>query len=106
MRALIGGWRKVWNQGDFPFYFVQLANFEQPNQDPAGGDGWAKVRMAQSRSLRIRNTGMAVIIDIGEARDIHPKNKFDVGERLALVGPAQRLRQEGPGLLAGPCTSR
>ena len=84
MRALIGGWRKLWNQGEFPFYFVQLANFEQPNQDPAGGDGWARVRMAQSKSLQIPNTGMAVIIDIGEANDIHPKNKFDVGDRLAL----------------------
>jgi sialate O-acetylesterase len=82
-RALIGGWRKLWNQGDFPFYFVQLANFQQPSDNPAGGDGWAKVRMAQTKSLLIPNTGMAVIIDIGEANDIHPKNKFDVGERLA-----------------------
>lgn len=83
MRALIGGWRKVWNQGDFPFYFVQLANFQKPTNDPAGGDGWAKVRMAQTKSLEIPHTGMAVIIDIGETADIHPKNKFDVGERLA-----------------------
>jgi len=84
MRALVGGWRKVWGQGDFPFYFVQLANFVQPNPDPAGGDGWARVRMAQVKSLRIPHTGMAVIVDVGEANDIHPKNKFDVGERLAL----------------------
>ena len=84
MCALIGGWRQVWNQGDFPFYFVQLANFEKPTNDPAGGDGWARLRMAQLKSLQIPKTGMAVIIDIGEARDIHPKNKFDVGERLAL----------------------
>jgi sialate O-acetylesterase len=87
MRALVGGWRKVWNQGDFPFYFVQLANFQHPNPDPAGGDGWAKVRMAQSESLRIPHSGMAVAIDLADAGnpdDIHPKNKFDVGERLAL----------------------
>ena len=84
MRALIGGWRKVWNQGDFPFYHVQLANWQKPNDNPAGGDGWAKVRMAQLQSLQIPNTGMAVSIDIGDAADIHPKNKFDVGERLAL----------------------
>ena len=87
MRALVGGWRKVWNQGDFPFYFVQLANFQQPNQDPAGGDGWAKIRMAQSQSLQIPHTGMAVAIDLADADnpgDIHPKNKFDVGERLAV----------------------
>jgi len=84
MRALIGGWRTVWGQGDFPFYFVQLANFQKDTNTPAGGDGWAKVRMAQTKSLQIPHTGMAVIIDIGEANDIHPKDKFDVGERLAL----------------------
>ena len=87
MRALIGGWRKVWNQGEFPFYFVQLANFQKPNDNPEGGDGWAKVRMAQTKSLGIPKTGMAVAIDLADAGnpdDIHPKNKFDVGERLAL----------------------
>jgi len=83
-KALITGWRKLWEQGDFPFYFVQLANFRQPNKDPKGGDGWARVREAQTMTLDIPNTGMAVIIDIGEARDIHPKNKQDVGGRLAL----------------------
>jgi sialate O-acetylesterase len=87
MCALVGGWRKVWNQGDFPFYFVQLANFQRRNTNPAGGDGWAKVRMAQSNSLQIPHTGMAVAIDLANAdnpEDIHPRNKFDVGERLAL----------------------
>jgi sialate O-acetylesterase len=85
-RALIGGWRKQWGLGDFPFYHVQLANFRAPTEDPAGGNGWAKLREAQSRSLDIPNTGMAVIIDtvpLAEAGDIHPKNKFDVGVRLA-----------------------
>jgi sialate O-acetylesterase len=84
MRALIGGWRQVWGLGDFPFYFVQLANFQQASENPAGGDGWAKIRMAQAKSLQIPNTGMAVTTDIGEAGDIHPKNKQDVGRRLAL----------------------
>jgi sialate O-acetylesterase len=84
MRALIGGWRQIWNEGDFPFYFVQLANWLEPSKDPAGGDGWAKVRMAQLKSLQIPHTGMAVITDVGDAGDIHPRNKFDVGERLAL----------------------
>jgi len=84
MRALVGGWRTVWGQGEFPFYFVQLANFQKDNNTPEGGDGWARVRAAQTKSLTIPKTGMAVIIDIGEERDIHPKNKFDVGERLAL----------------------
>jgi sialate O-acetylesterase len=83
-QALIGGWRQLWKQGDFPFYFVQLANWQQPNKDPKGGDGWARVREAQTNTLKIPNTGMAVIIDIGDAKDIHPKNKQDVGRRLAL----------------------
>ena len=77
----------AWNQGDFPFYFVQLANFQNPNNNPEGGDGWAKVRMAQLKTLAIPNTGMAVAIDlanVGNPGDIHPKNKRDVGERLAL----------------------
>jgi len=86
MRALIGGWRKVWGQGDFPFYFVQLANFQAPIDDPAGGNGWAKLREAQRKTLTYPNTGMAVITDtvpLAEKDDIHPKNKYDVGVRLA-----------------------
>jgi len=87
MRALVLGWRKAWNQGDFPFYYVQLASFQNPNNNPQGGDGWARVRMAQNKALSIPNTGMAVAIDladVGNPGDIHPKNKRDVGERLAL----------------------
>ena len=83
-QALIGGWRALWKQGDFPFYFVQLANLGNVNEDPKGGDGWARLREAQLDTLQVPNTGMAVIVDIGEARDIHPKNKQDVGRRLAL----------------------
>jgi sialate O-acetylesterase len=82
-KALIEGWRKLWNQGDFPFYYVQLANFQAPNDVPGAGNGWARIRMAQTKVMEIPNTGQAVIIDIGEARDIHPKNKQDVGKRLA-----------------------
>lgn len=84
-KALIEGWRQLWKQGDFPFYHVQLANFQtsDPNK-PEGGDGYSRLREAQFQSLAIKNTGMAVIIDIGEAKDIHPKNKQDVGARLAL----------------------
>lgn len=98
MRALIGGWRELWAQGDFPFYFVQLANFTQPNNDPAGGDGWARVRMAQLKSLEIPKTGMAVTIELADAdnpNDIHPKNKFDVGERLALWALAKDYGKAG-----------
>ncbi len=87
-RALIGGWRKAWNQGDFPFYFVQLANYGNPTDNPGVDDGgWAKLRMAQLKSLVIPNTGMAVAIelaDVGNPGDVHAKNKKDVGERLAL----------------------
>ena len=83
-KALVCGWRQVWRQGDFSFYWVQLANFQKsdPNK-PEMGDGWARVREAELKALAIPNTGMAVIIDIGAANDIHPKNKQDVGKRLA-----------------------
>jgi len=81
-KALVEGWRKLFNP-ELAFYSVQLANFQQPNDDPAGGDGWAKLREAQRKALSIPHTGMAVIIDIGEAGDIHPRNKQDVGDRLA-----------------------
>ena len=84
MRALIGGWRSLWNVGDFPFYYVQLANFQQPTNLPAGGDGWAKVRCAQMKALTIPHTGMASAVDIGDAMNIHPGDKRDVGVRLAL----------------------
>ncbi len=88
MRALIGGWRKQWGQGEFPFYFVQLANFQAVSDNPAGGNGWAKLRDAQTQSLTLPNTGMAVIIDtvpLAEKDDIHPKNKYDVGLRLSRL---------------------
>ena len=81
-QALVNSWRKLFNP-DLAFYWVQLANFQQPNDKPEGGDGWAKIREAQRKALNIKHTGMAVIIDIGEANDIHPRNKQDVGLRLA-----------------------
>jgi len=81
--ALVKGWRATFENDDLSFYWVQLANFQGPNTNPAGG-GWGPVREGQRRALRIPKTGMAVIIDIGAARDIHPRNKQDVGARLAL----------------------
>jgi len=81
--AMIRGWRREWGQGDFPFLFVQLANFLAPAAKPAEG-GWAWVREAQAEALELPNTAMAVAIDIGEAKDIHPRNKQEVGRRLAL----------------------
>ncbi|OPZ85269.1 MAG: hypothetical protein BWY76_01479 [bacterium ADurb.Bin429] len=82
--AMISDWRQRWGQGDFPFYFVQLANFMAAQKDPGENSGWAELREAQAMTLALPNTGMATIIDIGEAGDIHPKNKQDVGKRLAL----------------------
>ncbi|MBM3290136.1 MAG: sialate O-acetylesterase [Candidatus Hydrogenedentes bacterium] len=82
--TMITDWRKNWGQGDFPFFFVQLANFMDYNDDPNTPSPWAELREAQLRTLGLKNTGMATIIDIGEAKDIHPKNKQDVGLRLAL----------------------
>ena len=80
---LIKDWRKQWNR-EFPFYWVQLANFMQASSEPSGST-WAELREAQSMTLSLSQTGEAVIIDIGEARDIHPKNKQDVGKRLAGI---------------------
>jgi sialate O-acetylesterase len=82
-KALIEGWRQKWGY-EFPFYFVQLANFKKPTNTPAGGDGWAKLREAQRRTLTLAKTGMAVITDVGTPNNIHPPDKQDVGHRLAV----------------------
>ena len=82
-KAMITDWRVRWQKGYFPFLFVQLANYLDEKSDP-GEDAWAELREAQLQALVLPNTGMAVAIDIGEALDIHPKNKQDVGLRLAL----------------------
>ena len=81
--AMISNWRQKWNQGNFPFIFVQLANFMEETVIPAESN-WAELRQAQLKTLNVPNTGMAVTIDIGEWNDIHPLNKEDVGKRLAL----------------------
>lgn len=81
-QALVNSWRKLFNP-ELAFYWVQLADFQQPTDNPEGGDGWARLREAQLKALNIKHTGMAVIIDIGQANDIHPRNKQDVGSRLA-----------------------
>jgi sialate O-acetylesterase len=86
--AMIGCWRKAWGEGAFPFYFVQLANYMQRRDVPAESE-WAGLREAQSMTLKLKNTGMAVIIDVGDAGNIHPTNKQDVGKRLALWAEAK-----------------
>jgi sialate O-acetylesterase len=82
---MITDWRKQWKQGNFPFYFVQLASFNAGNGNSEKGSTWAELREAQTLTLSLPNTDMAVTTDIGEAKDIHPKNKQDVGKRLAAV---------------------
>jgi sialate O-acetylesterase len=98
--ALIKNWREKWNQGDFPFIFVQLPNFNEPQKEPSDG-GWAKFREAQTAALSLPNTGMAVAIDIGEWNDIHPLNKKDLGYRLARA--AQKVAYHEKGIVySGP----
>ncbi len=83
--AMINDWRKKWGQQDFPFLFVQLANWRAAKDQPTESS-WAMLRESQSKTLEVSpNSGQAVIIDIGEADDIHPRNKQDVGYRLALA---------------------
>jgi len=96
---LITDWRKQWNQGDFPFYFCQLANFMDKKTGP-GDSAWAELREAQSMTLGLPNTGQAVLIDIGESADIHPRKKTDVGERLALIALAKDYGKKIP--FSGP----
>ncbi|MHC4167688.1 MAG: sialate O-acetylesterase [Planctomycetota bacterium] len=91
--AMIKNWRKDWKQGNFPFLFVQLANFMATKPEP-GESAWAELREAQTMTLSLPNTGMATIIDIGEAKDIHPKNKQDVGKRLALWALARTYKKD------------
>ena len=79
---MIESWRQDWNQGDFPFYWVQLADFKDEVATP-GDSSWAELREAQSLAMRLPNTGQAVITDLGEAHDIHPKDKQNVAKRLA-----------------------
>jgi len=83
MESMIGDWRTSWGVGDFPFYYVQIASIGKSSDDnPAGGDGRARIRNAQLEALTLKNTGMAVAIDVGSLHE-HPLNKYDLGIRLA-----------------------
>lgn len=81
LTTMILDWREKWGLGDFPFLIVQLANYEGSNP----GENWAQVREAQLKTLALPQTGMAVTVDIGNPKDVHPRDKRDVGLRLALV---------------------
>ena len=98
--TMIGAWRERWGEGSFPFGIVQLPNYRDPKFEPAD-EAWSHVREAQRRTaLNTPNTGLIVTIDIGEAHDIHPKNKLDVGKRMARWALAdvyrRRLTKSGP----------
>ena len=85
--AMIKSWRQEWKQGDFPFFFVQLAAFKAIHMEPADS-AWAELREAQTMTLALPKTGMAVTTDLGNEGDIHPKRKQDIGARLALAARA------------------
>ncbi len=80
--AMIGDWRRLWRQGDFPFLIVQLANYTKPPVQPQDSS-WAELREAQFMAAELPNVDVVTAIDLGEANDIHPKNKQEVGRRLA-----------------------
>lgn len=91
---LIQDWRGAWGTGDFPFYFCQLANFGEKRSTP-GDNNWAELRDAQSATLALPNTGQAVLIDVGEADDVHARGKQVVGTRLAALALAQTYGRAG-----------
>lgn len=97
--AVISDWRKTWNQGDFPFLYVQLANFCPWREEPEVS-GWARIRDEQRKTLEVPNTGMAVTIDVGMYNDLHPWDKKTVGERLALW--AENMVYGGSIVSSGP----
>lgn len=97
---LIADWRQRWKQKNLPFLFVQLANYMKTKPLPSESE-WAELREAQTLTLSQPNTGMACIIDIGEANDIHPKNKQEVGYRLALLANKMVYKHEGA-VASGP----
>src|SRR5215218_1448624 len=92
-KTMITSWRREWRVGEFPFLWVQLANFMAPDSQPPAQSAWAILRDAQSAALALPKTAQAVIIDIGDEKDIHPRNKRDVGARLALAARYVAYRQ-------------
>jgi sialate O-acetylesterase len=101
--VMIADWRRLFGQGDFPFYIVGLPAF-MPRRDAPGEDSWAELREAQAlTAATVPNSCLAVTIDTGDANDIHPKDKVEVGERLARCALANHYREKIP--YAGPTLS-
>lgn len=96
---LINDWRERWGQGDFPFYFCQLASYQAKTKKPGESD-WAELREAQTQALQLPSTGQAILTDLGEAAEIHPRNKKDVGERLAAIALGDHYKKNIP--FSGP----
>ncbi|TSA37112.1 MAG: sialate O-acetylesterase [Verrucomicrobiaceae bacterium] len=97
---MITDWRTQWKQGDFPFYFCQLANFDKNKLPELADSPWAELREAQTLALKLPNTGQAVLIDLGEKGDIHPRNKQPAGDRLAIIALANQYGRKIP--FSGP----
>jgi sialate O-acetylesterase len=106
LAALIRGWREAWKR-DFPFFFVQLANYGKPQSDPNEDGGWPRVREAQRQTLSLPHTAMAVAIDVNPENDPHPPNKYEVGRRLTLPARAlvsgEKVAYSGPHCLLNGC---
>jgi sialate O-acetylesterase len=92
--ALITGWRKRWEQPELPFVFVQLAGFMNPPSQPTENSYWARLRDAQTSALALPATAMAVALDLGDPKLIHPKNKQEVGRRLSVAALAKVYAQK------------
>ena len=97
-KTMILSWRKYWEKPDLPFYFVQIAPYDYKDFEEASGF----LREAQEKALELKNTGMAVTLDIGNIQNIHPKNKQQVGRRLALLAFAGTYSQADPASFSGP----
>ncbi len=98
--TLIGEWRDLWGNREMPFYYVQLAPYKAPSPTPGAGGQLAEMREAQAKSLEIERTGMVVTLDIGDEKDVHPRNKRDVGLRLARIAMSDTYAT--PGVSRGP----
>jgi sialate O-acetylesterase len=100
-RALVTSWRKLFGDENLPFLYVQLPNYREAATDPGLVENWALMRESQTKGLEVPNSHMAVTLDIGQAEDIHPTNKFDVGERLAALA-AHHLYGKSEVVPSGP----